>query len=150
MTPEQVTKSKGRMIAIFGAAIPCFYMAYQYAQPVLARAEPPPAFAPSLIGGIGLVCLIVAGLTWRKMRNQNVPAATTDLSGPQEKIVILFLVLGVIALAGRYLVGYVVHDENLALALSVGLLVIMIVCFLTAAWIGRNIRKAASTGVVKE
>jgi hypothetical protein len=151
MTPEQVMKLKGRAIACFSGGIACLYMAYQYAQPVVGRAEPPPAFAPYLFGGIAIVFFIVAGLTWRKVSSQNVPAATTDLSGPKGRIVILLLVLGVVALAGSYLVDYVVHDENLALALSVGLLVVMIVCFLTAARIGRNIRRdAATTGTVKE
>jgi hypothetical protein len=151
MTPEQVTKLKGRMLALIGAGIASLYMAYQYAQPVVGRGEPPPAFAPYLFGGIGIVCLIVAALMWRKVRNQNVPAATTDLSGPQGKIVILLLVLGVITLAGSYFVDYVVHDENLGLVLSIGLLVIMIVCFLIAGRIGRNIRRnTASTGAVKE
>jgi len=150
MTPEQVTKTKARSFALVGAGIAAFIMAYQYALPVTGRAEPPPEFAPYLFAGIGIVCLIVAGLMWHKVRNQNVPAATTDLSGPQGKVVIGFLVLGLMALAGSYFVDYLVpRNENLGLVLSVGLLVVMIVCFVIAARIARKIRSAATTGTSK-
>ena len=150
MTPEQVTKLKSWAIALFSGGIACFYMAYQYALPVKGIAGPPPVFAPYLFGGIGIVSFIAATILWRKSAKSGVAPATTDLSGPQGRIVIVLLVLGVIALAGSYLVDYVVHDENLALALSVGLLAVMAVCFVTAGKIGRNIRKAASAGALKE
>jgi hypothetical protein len=150
MIPEQVTKTKARSYAMVGAGIACFIMAYQYAQPVSGIAEPPPEFAPYLFAGIGVVCLIIAGYMWRKVRNQNVAPVVTDLSGPQGKTVIVLGVLGFVALAGSYLVDYVVHDQNLALGLSIGLLLLMIVCFVIAARIARNIRNAAATGAAKE
>ena len=50
------------MYALIGAGIASFYMAYQYTNPPTGRAEPPPEFAPYLFGGIGIVCLIIAGI----------------------------------------------------------------------------------------
>lgn len=148
MTPEQATKSKARSYALVGAGIAALIMAYQYAIPATGRAEPAPEFAPYLFAGIGVVCFIAAGLMWRKVSKQNVPAAApTDLSGPQGKVVIWLTVIGFIALAGSYFVGYLVpNDEILGLLLSVGLLVIMIVCFVIAARIARKIRNASTTG----
>jgi len=150
MTPEQVTKLKSWAIALFGGGIACFYMAYQYTQQPVGRGEPPPAFTPYFFGGIGIVSFIAAAILWRKSAKSGVAPATTDLSGPKGRMIVVLLVLGVIALAGSYLVDYVVHDESLALALSVGLLVVMAVCFVTAGKIGRNIRKVASAGALKE
>jgi hypothetical protein len=151
MTPEQVTKLKSWAIALFSGGIACLYMAYQYTIQPVGIGEPPPAFAPYLFGGIAIVSFIAAAILWRKSAKSGVAPATTDLSGPQGRIVVVLLVLGVIALAGSYLVDYVVHNENLALVLSGGLLVVMAICFLTAGKIGRNIRRATATpGTVKE
>ncbi len=153
MTPEQVTKMKARSYAMFGAGIAVFIVAYQYALPVTGRAEPPPEFAPYLFAAIGVVFFIIAGVMWLKARNQNVPAEVpVPLSGPQRKFVILWSVLGFAALAGSYFVAYLVpNDEILGLLLSVGLLVVMMICFVIASRIVRNMRgNAATPGVVKE
>ena len=149
MTPEQVTKWKAWSYALLGAGVATFYMAYQYAQPVTGRAEPPPEFAPYMFGAIGVVCFIAAALVARKVSKQNVPAATTDLKAPQGKLVIGLLVAGMAALAGNYAVGYLVpNNENLQLALSLGLLAIMAICLISAGRVARNMRRAAATAAV--
>jgi predicted MFS family arabinose efflux permease len=151
MTPEQVTKLKSWAIALLSGGIACLSMAYQYTIQPVGIGEPPPPIAPYLFGGIATVSFIVAATMWRKSVKSHVAPATTDLSSPQGRTVIVLLVLGIVALAGSYLGDYVVHNENLALVLSMGLLVVMIICFLVAARIGRNIRRAATTtGAVKE
>jgi len=76
------------MFAMIGGGIACLYMAYQYAQPVVGRGEPPPEFAPYLFGGLGIVCLIIAAVIARKTSKDGTPAATTDLKSPQGKVVI--------------------------------------------------------------
>jgi len=150
MTPEQAAKTKARALAMLGCGIAVVIVAFQYALPVTGRAEPPPAFAPYLFAGIGIVFFIIAGLMWRKVSRQNVPAlAPADLSGPQGKTAIGFMALGVVALAGSYFIDDLVpNDEILGMLLSVGLLVVMIVCFLIAARIARKLpRKASTPGV---
>ena len=149
MTPEQAAKAKARSYAMLGAGIAVFIVAYQYALPVTGRAEPPPAFAPYLFACLGIIFFIIAGLMWRKTSKRNVPAlAPPDLSGSQGKIVIGLMALGVVALAGSNFVDDLVpNDEILGMLLSVGLLVVMIVCFLIAARIARKLpRKASPTG----
>ena len=152
MTPEQVARAKARSYALLGAGIAVFVAAFQYATSTPSEGVRSVNFAILLVA-IGIVFLIIAGLMWRKVSKQNVPAAApTDLSGPQGKIVILLTVLGFIALAGSYFVDDLVpNDEILGMLLSVGLLVIMIICFVIAARIARKIRSNASTtGVAKE
>jgi len=150
MTPEQVTRRKGWVFALIGAGIACLYMAYQYATPA-PRSEPPPEWAPFLFAGIGVVCLIVSGLIALKLKEDGTPAAVTDLSGPQGKTVKVLLVIGLIALAGTYFVGYITPaEEPLGLALSVGLLVVVGVCFVSAGRIARKIRNASAMGAAKE
>ena len=151
MTPEQVTKRTGWVYALAGAGIACFFMAYQYTIPPTGRAEPPPEFAPYLFGGIGLVCLIVAGILFLKLRKEPTPAATTDLSAPGGKTVKVLMVIGFAAMAGTWLVGYVTPDkEPLGLALSVTLLVIGAACLINAARIARKMRNASATGAAKK
>jgi len=56
-----------------------------------------------------------------------------------------------IALAGTYFVGYITPaEEPLGLALSVGLLVVVGVCFVSAGRIARKIRNASAMGAAKE
>ncbi|MGA2568447.1 MAG: hypothetical protein ABSF41_16655 [Pseudolabrys sp.] len=137
MTLEQVTRRKGWVFALISAGIACLYMAYQYATPA-PRSEPPPEWAPFLFAGIAVVCLIVSGLIALKLKEDGTPAAVTDLSGPQGKTVKVLLVIGLIALAGTYFVGYITPaEEPLGLALSVGLLVIVGACFVSAGRIAR-------------
>jgi hypothetical protein len=152
MTPEQVTRLKGWMLAMIGAGIASLYMAYQYTQPVVGRGEPPPAFAPYLFGGIGIVCLIVAALIARKTSKDGTPAATTDLKNPQGKTVIRLVVVGFIALVGLTFVNIMAPDGDLRwLTASVVLLLIMAVCFVSAGRIACNIRRNSATmGTVKE
>ena len=69
MTPEQVTKLKGWMLAMIGAGIACFIAAYQYAFPEPGK-ELPPDYAPYLFAGIGIVCLIVAGIMAIKLKRE--------------------------------------------------------------------------------
>jgi hypothetical protein len=112
MTPEQVTKRTGWVYALAGASIACFFMAYQYTIPPSGRAEPPPEFAPYLFGGIGLVCLIVAGILFLKLKKEPTSAATTDLSAPGGKTVKILMVIGFAAMAGTWLVGYVTPEKE--------------------------------------
>jgi hypothetical protein len=151
MTPEQATKRAAYMYAMIGAGIACLYMAYQYTIPPTGRAEPPPEFAPYLFGGIGIVCLIIAGILWSKLKKEPTPAAKTDLSGPEGKKVIVLMVIGFGALACTWLSGYVIPAGNdiLAAAVSVVLLLIAIVCLFGAARIGKRIRQASATGAAK-
>jgi hypothetical protein len=59
------------------------------------------------------------------------------------------MVIGFVALVGSYFSGYLIpHDEMLETALSVGLLLVMIVCFLIAARIARKIRRNMPTSGV--
>ena len=149
MTPEQVTRLKGWMFAMFGGGIACLYMAYQYAQPVVGRGEPPPAFAPYLFGGLGIICLIVAAVIARK--TSGAPVATTDLKSPQGKVVIRLLVVGLIAMVALTLVNFLAPDGDLRwLTASVVLLVIMGGCFVTAGRIARKIRSASAMGAAKK
>jgi len=142
MTPEQVTRLKGWMFAMFGAGIACFYMAYQYTIQPVGRGEPPPAFAPYLFGGIGIVCLIVAAVISRKTSKSGVQAATTDLKSPQGNVVIRLMVIGLIALVGMIFVDSAAPAGDLRwLTVSVVLLIIMGVCFVTAGRIARKIRR---------
>jgi hypothetical protein len=148
MTPEQATKRAAYMYAMIGAGIACLYMAYQYTIPPTGRAEPPPEFAPYLFGGIGIICLIIAGILWSKLKKDPTPAAKTDLSGPEGKKVVVLMVIGFGALACTWLTGYVIPAGNdiLAAAVSVVLLLIAIICLLGAARIGKRIRQASATG----
>jgi len=152
MTPEQAVRRKSWSYALIGAGIACFVMAYQYALPVTGRGEPPPEFAPYLFAGLGVLFLIVGGILALKMRKVPAAAVATDLSGPRGTAVIGWSAAGFVALAGSYFVGYLVpHDEILAMILSTGLLVIMIICFVIASRIAKKIRRdAATTGAAKE
>ena len=151
MTPEQVTKRQAWAYAMIGAGIACLFMAYQYAIPPTGRAEPPPEWAPYLFGGIGIICLIVAGVLWSKLKKEPTPPAKTDLSGPEGKKVIVLLVIGFGALACTWLTGYIIPAGNdiLDAAVSVVLLLIAIVCLFGAARIGKRIRQASATGAAK-
>jgi hypothetical protein len=151
MTPEQATKRAAYMYAMVGAGIACLYMAYQYAKPWVPGTEPAPEWAPYLFGGIGIVCLIIAGILWSKLKKEPTPAAKTDLSGPEGKKVIVLMVIGFGALACTWLSGYVIPAGNdiLAAAVSVVLLLIAIVCLFGAARIGKRIRQASATGAAK-
>ena len=151
MTPEQAAKTKIRFYAMMGAGIAVFIVAFQYAMPQTGRAEPVPAFVPFMFAGIGIVFFIIAGLMLRKVSKQNVPATgPIDLSGPQGKLVIFWMVIGFVALVGSYFVDDLVpNDEILGMLLSIGLVVVMIICFVIAARIARKVRNASSTGAGK-
>ena len=151
MTPEQATKRAAYMYATIGAGIACFYMAYQYAKPWVPGTEPAPEWAPYLFGGIGIVCLIIAGILWSKVKKDPTPVAKTDLSGPEGKKVIVLMVIGFGALACTWLTGYIVPAGNdiLDAAVSVVLLLIAVVCLFGAARIGKRIRQASATGAAK-
>ena len=151
MTPEQAAKTKIRSYALLGAGIAVFIVAFQYAMPQTGRAEPVPAFVPFMFAGIGIVFFIIAGLMLRKVSKQNVPATgPIDLSGPQGKLVIFWMMTGFVALVGSYFVDDLVpNDEILGMLLSIGLVVVMIICFVIAARIARKIRNASSTGAGK-
>lgn len=154
MTPEQAAKTKAISYAMVGAGIAVLVVAFQYALPQTGRAEPVPVpvFVPFMFAGIGLIFFIVAGLMWRKVSKQNIaPAAPVDLSGPQGKMVILWMVLGFAALVGSYYVDDLVpNDEILGMLLSIGLVVITIICFVIASRIARKIRNASTTGAAIE
>jgi DMSO reductase anchor subunit len=61
------------------------------------------------------------------------------------------MVIGLAAMAGTWLVGYVTPEkEPLGLALSVILLVIGAGCLISAGRIGRNMRNASATGAAKK
>jgi len=151
MTPEQAAKTKIRSYAMMGAGIAVFIVAFQYAMPQTGRAEPVPVFVPFMFAGIGIVFFIIAGLMLRKVSKQNVPATgPIDLSGPQGRLVIFWMVIGFVALVGSYFVDDLVpNDEILGMLLSIGLVVVMIICFVIAARIARKIRNASSTGAGK-
>lgn len=144
MTPEQVTRRMGWMYALIGAGIACLYMAYQYATPA-PRTEPPPEWAPYPFGILGIACLIVGGVLALKLKKEPTPAATTDLKSPQGKVVVRLMVIGFIALAGTYFVGYITPEgEALGLALSGVLLLIVGACFVSAGRVARKMRAAAA------
>ncbi len=150
MTPEQVTKRKSWVYALTGGGIACFIMAYQYAQPVVGRGEPPPDFAPYLFGGIGIACLIIGGLMALQLKKEPTPAATTDLSGTRGKTVIRLMIAGVIALATLTFTNIMAPEgDGRWIAASGVLLVIMAVCFVSAGRIARNIRRDAAAGAGK-
>ena len=127
-------------------------MAYQYAKPWVPGTEPAPDWAPYLFGGLGLVCFIVGGILWSKLKKDPTPAAKTDLSGPEGKKVIVLMVIGFGALACTWLTGYVIPAGNdiLDAAVSVVLLLIAIVCLFGAARIGKRIRQASATGAAHD
>jgi uncharacterized membrane protein len=151
MTPEQVTKRMGWMYAMIGGGIACLYMAYDYAKPWVPGTEPAPEWAPYLFGILGIVLLIVGIVMWVQLKKQPTPPATTDLKGPQGKLVITLLVIGAIALAGTYLIDYVVpSNDGVGLALNIGLLLVMIVCFVSAGYIARKMRAAVAAGAAKK
>jgi hypothetical protein len=140
----------GWLYALIGAGIACLYMAYQYAQPTVGRAEPPPDWAPYLFGILGIVCLLVGGVMTLKLKKEPTPAATTDLKSPQGKVVVRLMVIGFVALAGTYLVGFITPEgEALGLTLSGVLLLVMAVCFVSAGRIARKMR-ATAAGAAKE
>ena len=151
MTPEQAAKTKIRSYAMIGAGIAVFIVAFQFAMPQTGRVEPVLVFVPFMFAGIGIVFFIIAGLMLRKVSKQNVPpVAPLDLSGPQGKLVIFWMVIGFIALVGSYYVDDLVpNDEILGMLLSVGLVVITIICFVIASRIARKIRSASTTGAGK-
>src|SRR5271169_3621665 len=151
MTPEQVTKRSGFMYAMIGAGIACLYMAYQYAKPWVPGTEPAPDWAPYLFGGLGIVCLIVGIVMAIRLKKQPTPPAKTDLSGPEGKKVIVLMVIGFGALACSWLTDYVIPKNNdiLNAAVSVVLLLVAIVCLLSAAKIGKKIRQASAMGAAK-
>jgi hypothetical protein len=139
------------MYAMIGAGIACLYMAYQYAQPTVGRAEPPPEFAPYLFGGLGIVCLIVGIVLAFKLKKEPTPPATTDLKSPQGKVVIRLMVIGGVALVGLTFVNIMAPEGDLVwLSASVVLLLIMGGCFVSAGRIARKMRAAAAAGVAKE
>jgi hypothetical protein len=152
MTTEQVTRLKGWMFAMFGAGIASLITAYQYTVQPTGRGEPSPEFAPYLFGGIGIVCLIVAAVLARKTGKSGIPAAATDLRNPQGKTVIRLMAIGLIALMALFAVNFMTPDGDGAwLAASIGLLLIVAVCFVSAGCIARNIRRStAAVGVAKE
>jgi len=150
MTPEQVARRKGLAYALIGAGIASFYMAYQYLLPVTGRAEPPPAFAPLLFGGIGLICLVVGAVLALKAGKLRAEGTPVDLSGAKGRPVKILLAIGFIALVGSYFVdGLVPNDEILGMLLSVGLIVVMIICFLVAARMAKKLRNDSKTGADK-
>jgi hypothetical protein len=139
------------MYAMIGAGVACLFMAYQYALPVAARAEPLPEFAPYLFGGLGVVCLIIGVALALQLKKEPTPAATTDLKSPQGKIVIRLMAVGGIALVGLTFVNIMAPKGDLAwLAASVVLLVVVAVCFVSAGRIAKKMRAAAAAGVLKE
>jgi peptidoglycan/LPS O-acetylase OafA/YrhL len=146
MTPEQVTRLKGWTYALFGGGIACFFTAYQYAQPVVGIAEPPPEWAPYLFGGIGIVCIIVAGILALKTGRSGTPAAVADLSSPKGKTVKILMAVGVVALVALILVDFVAPGDDMTwMAVSVVLLLIVAGCFVTAGHIARKLRAVQST-----
>jgi hypothetical protein len=150
MTPEQVTKRKSWAYALVAGGIACFITAYQYAQPVVGRGEPPPDFAPYLFGGIGIVCLIVGGLLALQLKKEPTPAATTDLSSPRGKTVIRLMIAGAIALVALTFVNIMAPEDDVRWLVASGvLLVIMAVCFVTAGKVARNIRRDTAAGAGK-
>jgi hypothetical protein len=152
LTPEQVTRLKGWMFALFAAGIACFIMAYQYTIQPEGIGEPPPSFAPYLFGGIGIVCLIVGALIARKTAKSGVALATTDLKSPKGKTVVVLMAAGFITLACSYLFDFIVPNSGTpGLVVNGLLLLVMAVCLLTAGKIARDIRReTAATGVAKE
>jgi hypothetical protein len=139
------------MYAMIGAGIACLFMAYQYALPVMGRAEPAPEFAPYLFCGIGLVCLIAGVLLALQLKKEPTPAATADLKSPQGKIVIRLTAIGGVALVGLTIVNIIAPKRDLAwLAASVVLLLIVASCFVSAGRIAKKLRAAAATGVERE
>ena len=151
MTPEQVTKRMGWMYAMIGGGIACLYMAYDYAKPWVPGTEPAPEWAPYLFGILGIVLLIVGIVMWVQLKKQPTPPATTDLKGPQGKLVITPVGDRSHCLAGTYLIDYVVPaNDGVGLALNVGLLLVMIVCFVSAGHIARKMRAAVAAGAAKK
>ena len=152
MTPEQVTRRRSWMFALIGAGIATFIVAYQYAKPWVPGTEPAPEWAPYLFAGIGIACLIAAGILAMKLKSEPTPAAVTDLRGPQGKSVIRLMTIGGIALVGLTVTNIMAPEGDVAwLAASVVLLLIMAVCFVSAGCIARKIRRtAATTGASKE
>jgi hypothetical protein len=150
MTPEQVTKRKSWAYAMVAGGIACFITAYQYAQPVVGIAEPPPDFAPYLFGGIGLACLIVGGLLALQLKKEPTPAATTDLSGPRGKTVVRLMIAGLVAMAALTVVNMMGPDGDVRWLTASGiLLIVMAVCFVSAGRVARQIRRDAAAGAGK-
>jgi hypothetical protein len=144
VTPEQVTKRMGWMYAMIGGGIACLITAYQYAQPTVGIAEPPPEWAPFLFGGLGLVLLIIGGILALQLKKQPTPAAV-DLKNPQGKNVIRLMIAGGIALVALTLVNILSPDgDPVWLSISVVLLIIMAICFVTAGRITRKLRATAA------
>ncbi|HEY1474844.1 MAG TPA: hypothetical protein VGF53_12260 [Pseudolabrys sp.] len=151
MTPEQVNKRKSFSYAMIGAGIACLAAAYQVAFTT------PKEGAPSLATGIAftavaLALFAVAAILAYQVRKSGTPPAATDLSGPQGNAVIRLVVAGVIAMVGSYFVDYITPtDQPLGLALEVGLVIVMGVCFIAAGRMARKIRAAAAAqGVSKQ
>ena len=128
------------MYAMIAGGIACLITAYQYAQPTVGRAEPPPEWVPYLFGGLGLVLLVVGGVLAIQLKKEPKPAAV-DLKNPQGKNVIRLMIVGGIALVALTLVNIFSPDgDPIWLSASVVLLIIMAVCFVSAGRITRKLR----------
>jgi hypothetical protein len=150
MTPEQVTRRKSWMYASISGAIAMLVVAYQYATETPREGVTSP-YVPIGFAVLGLVFFIGAAIVARQVKKDGTPAATTDLGAPGGTAVKILLAVGIAAMAGTWLVGYVTPEkEPLGLTLSTVSLLIALVCLIAAGRIAKRIRDAAATQITKE
>jgi len=144
MTPEEVTRARGRTYAIGGAGIAALYMAFQYAT-TPAKEGVTPLYVPLGFAAIGIVCIVYAALKTLSLSGEKSAPATTDLSSPKGKTVVWLMVAGFAALIATWFVGFITPDKEMpGLAITGVLLLIVGVCFITAGRIARQIRAQAA------
>jgi hypothetical protein len=149
MTPEQAARLKAWSYASIGGGIACLVAAYQFAFTT------PKEGAPSVTVGviftaIAAALFIAAAVLAIKMRKSGTPPATTDLNAPGGKTVKVLLAIGLAAMAATWLVRYVTpEDELLGASLSMVLLVIAVVCLISAGRIAKRMRDAAAGAAKK-
>jgi hypothetical protein len=145
MTPEQVMRWRARSYALIGTGIAGLVAAYQFATTESPEGPWSPVM-PFIFGGAGFILIAIGAYLLMKVGKADVePATKIDLNNPQGKIVLLLFVIGLVALAGVYFIDYIPLGEGLNLALTGGLVLVAIVCFISATRIARKIRAATGT-----
>jgi hypothetical protein len=140
MTPEQVTRMRARSYALVGVGCAGLVASYQFGT-TESPEGPWPILMPVIFFVAGLALVIAGAVMILKTKGQKAAPPPT-LQGPQRTTAMVLGGIGFAALLGTFAVDYLTPADNpLWLAVSVGLLAIMGICFIGA---GRLIRKVKS------
>jgi FtsH-binding integral membrane protein len=138
MTPEQVTRRRARSYALIGCGAAAMLATAQFSN--TQSPEGPWSIAVPVIFFVAGLALIGAGLVLLFKTKGQEAAPPPTIQGPQKTTAMILAVVGLAALLGTIAVDYLTpSDDPLWLAVSVGLLVVMGICFIGA---GRIVRKA--------